>query len=57
MTDIAFRQAVEAYDLDALSRSLTPDVAFHTPIRSRPFAGRGQVAAILRISAESLSLT
>ena len=52
MTDIAFRQAVEAHDLDALRRSLAPDVVFHTPIRFRPFAGRDEVAAILRIPAE-----
>lgn len=52
MTDIAFRQAVEAHDLDALRRSLAPDVVFHSPIRFTPFAGRDEVAAILRIPAE-----
>ena len=52
MADIAFRQAVEAHDLDALRRSLAPDVVFHTPIRFRPFTGRDEVAAILTIPAE-----
>jgi hypothetical protein len=52
MTDIAFKQAVEAHDLDTLRRSLAPDVVFHSPIRFRPFVGRDEVAAILRIPAE-----
>jgi hypothetical protein len=52
MTDVAFRQAVEAHDFDALRRSLAPDVVFHTPIRFTPFVGRDEVSAILRIPAE-----
>jgi hypothetical protein len=52
MTEIAFKQAVEARDLDALRRSLAPYVVFHSPIRFRPFTGRDEVAGILRIPAE-----
>jgi hypothetical protein len=52
MTEIAFEPAVEARDLDALRRSLAPDVVFRSPIRFRPFTGRNEGAGILRIPAE-----
>jgi SnoaL-like protein len=48
----AFQRAIDARDHDALRRSLAPDVVLHSPIRFRPFAGRNEVAAILRIPAE-----
>jgi hypothetical protein len=56
MTGIAFREAVEAHDLDALRRSLAPEVVFRSPIRFRPFVVPDEVAAILRIPAEVLAI-
>ena len=43
----AFRQAVEARDLAALTALLAPDVVFHSPVSFKPYHGREQVGWIL----------
>ena len=43
----AFRTAVEARDLEAMTDTLSDDVAFHSPIAFRPFEGRAVVAQVL----------
>jgi hypothetical protein len=48
----AFRQAVEARDLAALTNLLAPDVAFHSPVTFRPYMGREQVGFILATVAQ-----
>lgn len=47
----AFRVAVEAKDLDALTATLAPDVVLHSPVTFRPYAGRETVGALLRLLA------
>jgi hypothetical protein len=48
-----FRSAVESQDLDAIIATLQPNVVFHSPIVFRPFRGREDVGALLRILAET----
>ncbi len=43
----AFRQAVEASDLEAVTRLLAPDVTFNSPVSFKPFRGREQVGFVL----------
>jgi hypothetical protein len=43
----AFRAAVEAKDLAALTALLAPDVVFHSPVSFKPYRGRDQVGWIL----------
>jgi hypothetical protein len=43
----AFRRAVEARDLVAVSELLSPDVAFHSPVSHKPYRGRELVGWIL----------
>jgi hypothetical protein len=43
----AFRQAVEAKDLAAVTALLAPDVVFHSPVSFKPYQGREQVGWIL----------
>lgn len=43
----AFRAAVEARDLDAMSAVLAPDVVFSSPVAFAPFRGREVVAEVL----------
>jgi len=43
----AFRAAVEAKDLAALTALLAPDVGFHSPVSFKPYRGREQVGWIL----------
>jgi limonene-1,2-epoxide hydrolase len=45
----AFREAVEAFDLDAAVAQLAPGIVFHSPVTYRPFEGREAVAALLAI--------
>jgi len=45
----AFKQAVEAGDLDAALATLAPDVVLHSPVTFRPFQGKDAVAALLSI--------
>jgi hypothetical protein len=42
-----FRAAVEAGDLQAMIETLSPDVAFHSPVTFKPFEGRDAVAVVL----------
>lgn len=44
----AFRDAVEARDVDRLLSLMTEDVVFRSPVVHRPYRGRDQVAVILR---------
>jgi hypothetical protein len=50
-TRVAFRDAVEARDVEAVRASLAPGVHFYAPLRYRPFVGRDEVAAVLSIPA------
>ncbi|UXY25928.1 nuclear transport factor 2 family protein [Streptomyces sp. HUAS TT20] len=44
----AFREAVEARDLDAVEALLAPDVVFTSPVVFKPYHGKAITAAILR---------
>ncbi|MFJ3234929.1 nuclear transport factor 2 family protein [Streptomyces sp. NPDC086787] len=44
----AFREAVEARDLDAVEALLAPDVVFTSPVAFKPYRGKAITAAILR---------
>jgi hypothetical protein len=43
----AFRRAVEARDLVAVTALLSPNVAFHSPVSHKPYRGRDLVGWIL----------
>ncbi|MGW7404855.1 nuclear transport factor 2 family protein [Streptomyces sp. NPDC054833] len=44
----AFREAVEARDLDAVEALLAQDVVFTSPVVFKPYSGKAITAAILR---------
>ena len=44
----AFREAVEAGDLDAVEALLAEDVVFTSPVAFKPYVGKPITAAILR---------
>jgi ketosteroid isomerase-like protein len=44
----AFREAVEAGDLDGMVGLLAEDVVFHSPVVFKPYHGRAAVVQILR---------
>ncbi|MFC9504323.1 nuclear transport factor 2 family protein [Streptomyces sp. NPDC057002] len=44
----AFREAIEADDLDAAEALLAPDVVFTSPVVFKPYTGKAITAAILR---------
>ncbi|MEU6065516.1 MULTISPECIES: nuclear transport factor 2 family protein [Streptomyces] len=44
----AFREAVEARDLDAVEALLAEDVVFTSPVVFKPYSGKAITAAILR---------
>ncbi|MER6632439.1 nuclear transport factor 2 family protein [Streptomyces sp. NPDC000987] len=44
----AFREAVEAGDLDAVEALLAKDVVFTSPVAFAPYSGKALTAAILR---------
>ena len=44
----AFRTAVEARDLDAVSEMLADDVVFTSPVAFKPYPGKPITAAIIR---------
>ena len=44
----AFREAVEAWDVDRLVSLMTEDVTFRSPVVHKPYQGRDEVAVILR---------
>ncbi|KUN89529.1 hypothetical protein AQJ66_05100 [Streptomyces bungoensis] len=48
----AFREAVEAGDLDAAEALLAEDVVFTSPVVHKPYPGRAITAAILRAVAK-----
>jgi|SRR3954451_9260905 hypothetical protein len=43
----AFRAAVEAQDIDAMSALMADDIEFHSPFAFRPFVGRESVTGVL----------
>jgi len=45
----AFRQAVEAKDLDAMEAALAPDVVFRSPVVFKTYEGREATMALLRL--------
>jgi len=45
----AFREAVEAGDLDAMSAALDPQVTFRSPVVFRPYEGREAVMQLLSL--------
>jgi hypothetical protein len=49
MSHEAFRNAVEAGDLDGMVDALADDVVFHSPITFKPFEGREAVATLLGV--------
>ncbi|MEU5364195.1 nuclear transport factor 2 family protein [Streptomyces sp. NPDC005925] len=48
----AFREAVEAQDLDAVEALLAEDVVFTSPVVFKPYSGKAITAAILRTVAQ-----
>ncbi|KOG43596.1 nuclear transport factor 2 family protein [Streptomyces resistomycificus] len=44
----AFREAIEAHDLDAAEALLAENVVFTSPVVFKPYAGKAMTAAILR---------
>ncbi|GAA0629101.1 nuclear transport factor 2 family protein [Streptomyces thermocarboxydovorans] len=44
----AFREAIEARDLDAAEALLAEDVVFTSPVVFKPYTGKAMTAAILR---------
>jgi SnoaL-like domain len=50
---VAFRDAVEARDMDAALELLAPDVSFNSPVAHRPFEGRDAVSGVLRAAYET----
>jgi limonene-1,2-epoxide hydrolase len=48
----AFREAVEAHDLDAVEALLAEDVVFTSPVVFKPYTGKAITAAILRAVAQ-----
>ncbi|WP_231330031.1 nuclear transport factor 2 family protein [Actinomadura graeca] len=47
-----FRHAVESKDLAAITRTLDPDIEFHSPVMVKPYHGRDAVTALLRVLLE-----
>jgi hypothetical protein len=45
----AFRQAVEAKDIDAMEAALAPDVVFRSPVVYKPYEGREATMGLLRL--------
>jgi len=48
-----FRAAVEAMDLDAVTRALDPAIEFHSPVMVRPYRGRDSVTTLLHVLMET----
>ena len=48
----AFREAVEAMDIDRAVSLMTEDVTFRSPVVHKPYQGRDAVAVILRAVAK-----
>lgn len=48
----AFRQAIEAKDLEALDALLADDVVFRSPVAHKPYPGKAITSAILRTVVE-----
>jgi hypothetical protein len=48
----AFREAVEAHDIEAGVAQLADDVVFRSPVVFKPYEGKEAVAALLRFVAE-----
>jgi hypothetical protein len=52
-TAAAFRAAVEAGQIEAVTSLLAADVVFHSPVTFHPFLGRETVAGLLTLVAET----
>jgi hypothetical protein len=50
-----FREAVERWDIEAISALLAEDVCFHSPVTFRPYVGREDVTRLLGLVAETFS--
>ena len=50
---VAFKEAVEARDIDAAIELLAPDATFNSPVAFKPFEGRDAVAGVLRAAYET----
>lgn len=48
----AFREAVEAADMDAVEALLAEDVVFSSPVVFKPYTGKAITAAVLRAVSE-----
>lgn len=48
-----FRRAVESKDLALINAILAPDVIFNSPVVVKPYHGREQVMALLRVLAQT----
>jgi hypothetical protein len=48
----AFRQAVEARDVEAMAAALDPDVTFKSPVVFKPYEGRDAVMMLLSLVVE-----
>ncbi|MFI0357517.1 nuclear transport factor 2 family protein [Actinomadura sp. 9N407] len=48
-----FRAAVEAKDLDAITRTLDPAIEFRSPVMVKPYQGREAVTDLLRVLLET----
>jgi hypothetical protein len=51
----SFREAVERWDIDAISRLLAEDVTFHSPVTFHPYSGREDVSRLLALVAETFA--
>jgi hypothetical protein len=45
---VAFREAVEAQDIEQALECLAPDVVFNSPVAFKPFEGKDAVSGVLR---------
>jgi hypothetical protein len=51
----SFREAVERWDIDAISQLLAEDVTFHSPVTFHPYSGREDVSRLLALVAETFA--
>ena len=48
----SFRAAVESHDLAAITRTLAPDILFHSPVMVKPYRGTEAVTTLLGVLLE-----
>jgi hypothetical protein len=49
-----YRAAMEAGDIDAVARQLSPDVVLHSPLTARPFVGHAECVELLGALLETM---